>query len=310
MWLRVFACASFAVVFGAIVWMFVSTPRPRGVVNATPAPDVSKPEAKHPPIAAASTPEPLVTPVPTPTPMRPTPLPVIPSTPVPVPVVAATPAPVMSIPTAVIASWQQPEGPEIAADFVRKWAASSPQAAGRWLAAQPDSPARHAAAEALAVDWSAKDLSAATEWAVALPEDGILKSVVMERLADSWAEKDPVRGAGAYARVRDVEIRKLAAGALFDAWGKRDPGGMYSALPKIPVVLADEARMHLAPVLFPRNATAAMNILCEVKDASQRVDAVAQLFDYWRRRNRSAASAWLLQSALSEQERQRISGGQ
>jgi hypothetical protein len=216
----------------------------------------------------------------------------------------------MSIPVAVIAKWQQPEGPELASDFVRKWATSSPQAAGQWLAAQPDSPARHAAAEALAVDWSAKDLSAATTWAVALPEDGIIKSVVLERLADSWAEKDPVRGVEAYARVGDEEIRKLAAGALFDRWGKRDPGGMYAALPKIPAILADEARMSLAPVLFPRNATAAMDVLCDVKDASQRVDAIAQLFDYWRRRNRAAAAAWLSQSALGEQERQRISGGQ
>lgn len=277
-------------------------------MNPTPVPELREPEAERTPVAVEHAPKPVATPIPVPTPMRPTPLPVIPSTPVPVP--PTTPAPTVSIPAAVIATWQQPEGPEIAVNFVRKWAALSPQAAGRWLAAQPDSPARHAAAEALAVDWSARDLSAATAWAVALPEDGILKSVVLERLADSWVEKDPVRGTEAYAGVRDEEIRKLAAGALFDGWAKRDPGGMYSALAKIPAALADEARMHLAPVLFPRNAAAAMNILCEVKDESQRVDAIAQLFDYWRRRNRAAASAWLSQSKLTEQERQRISGGQ
>ncbi len=301
LWLRVFAIASFAVVFGGVVWMFASSRKPRVAASVTPAAaELSAPIFESRAAVLPSLPTPLPqSPKPTATPL---PLAQKPSS-------AAMPA-AFSIPAVVIEKWNDPEGPELAVNFIKQWSAISPQDAAKWLSRQSDSPALHSAAESLVADWSAKDLPAATEWALGLANDGILKSLVLERLADAWSESNPPLGAVNYARISDAETRKVCAGALFDRWAKRDPGGMHAALARIPTVLADEARMSLAPVLFPRNSKMAMDVLCEVKNADERVAAVAQMFDYWRRRNRAAASAWLSGSSLSEQERQRISGGE
>ena len=214
------------------------------------------------------------------------------------------------IPAALIANWQQAEGPELAMVFVSDWAAKDPAAAGRWIAAQPDSPARHAGAEALAGIWAGRDIHAATKWAMTLPDDGIVKAVVLERLAMLWAEKDPVTGAGYYGVLPAGETRKIVVSALFEKWGARDPAGLHAALGRLPASTVDEARMSLAPVLFPRNPSAAMNVLCEVKDREQRIHALSQLYDYWRRRSRASAAAWLSSSPLQEAERSKISGAQ
>ena len=270
--LRVFAVASFIAVAAALGWMILSRPEkpaPRATPEALPSAEIA------------------------PTPPPPTPVP-------------ATQTPPLTIPKEVIANWQLPDGPEITSAFIKKWGSQNPAEAARWLSAQPDSPALHAGAERLAELWARADLHAATQWALTLPDDGIVKSVVIDRLAATWAEKDPLAATGYFARLPAGEHRKLGASALFDLWAKRDAAGMHGALGKIPAALADDARESLAPVLFPRNSTAAMNLLCDVKDRARRIAAISQLFDYWRRRNRGAATAWLAQSALSEEERQQI----
>lgn len=227
------------------------------------------------------------------------------------PAQAASPEtpPPPAIPKEVIVNWQIPDGPELTTAFITKWGANSPAAAGRWLAAQPDSPARHAGAETLAELWARTDLHAATQWALTLPDEGIVKSVVFDRLAALWAEKDPLTATGYFAKLPAGELRTLGAAALFEKWSQRDPAGLHAALGKIPATIADDARTSLAPVLFPRNATAAMDLLCEVKDGPRRIAAISQLFDYWRRRNRGASAAWLAQSPLSAEEREQVSAG-
>jgi hypothetical protein len=52
-----------------------------------------------------------------------------------------------------------------------------------------------------------------------------------------------------------------------------------------------------------------MAVLCGIKSSEQRVHSLAQMFDYWRRRNRAAAVAWLAKAPVAEDERQRISTG-
>ena len=217
--------------------------------------------------------------------------------------------PPTAIPKEVIANWQLPDGLELTSVFIANWGLKEPAAAGRWLAAQPDSPARHAGAETLAELWARSDLPAATQWALALPDDGIVKSVVFDRLAAPWVEKDPITAVSHFAKLPEGEVRKLGASALFEKWSQRDPIGLHAALAKIPAAIADDARASLAPVLFPRNATAAMNLLCDVKDRARCIAAITQLFDYWRRRNRGSAAAWLAQSPLSTEEREKVSGG-
>jgi hypothetical protein len=302
LWLKVFAAAALLAVFGSLGWLFFSTPpRPASETVAAPAPpppaseEIASPPPRPTPIPRSAFPELVATPPGVQKPVNPTPIPVL-------------SPPSMRVPKDVIANWQTPEGPALAEKFFTTWAATDPAAAGKWLTIQPDSPARHAAAEALALAWAARDLPAATGWALSLPEDGIMKSAIFDRLAALWVAKDPLAAAAYYARIADSETRHHAAAALFEAWGQRDPAGLYAALTKIPPVVNDDARMSLAPVLFPRNSSAAMNVLCGVKDREQRIHSLSQLYDYWRRRNRGAALTWVANSPLPDDERQRIAG--
>jgi hypothetical protein len=290
LWLRVFAITAIVAVFGSLGFMFLSGPKKAPA--PTPAPALAMIEAPPAPRSSAPVPAPVA---PVASIVKPAPAPV------------AT-APVAAVPKAVIDNWQTPDGPALATEFFNRWAAQDSAAAGRWLVAQPDSPARHAGAEAVAETWARKDLTAATEWALALPDTGIMKSVVLDRLATTWVEKDPLIGAGHYAKLPAGDLRRLAATALFERWSQRDPSGMHAALAKIPPQISDDARMSLAPVLFPRSSTEAMNVLCDVVDREQRIHSLNQMFDYWRRRNRGASIAWLANSPLSTEDRQRVSG--
>lgn len=292
MWLRAFACGSVVAVAGGMAWIILSPPSKR------PQPAES-PTVENPVIALAGKPS------------APAPKPVVISTAVvvPPPIKAAEPRASM-IPAAVIAKWHEAEGPELAAAFISEWAAKDPAAAAHWLVSQPDSPARSSAAEALAEVWARRDLNAPTKWAIALPEEGIIKSLVLDRLAAAWAEKDPLIGAGYYATLAPGETRKLGASALFERWARRDPAGLHGSLARLPAAVADEARTSLAPVLFPRNSTEAMNVLCGVRNKELRIDSIGQMYDYWRRRSRASASAWLAASPLTSEERDRVSGGQ
>lgn len=291
MWLRAFACGSIIAVVGGMVWIILSPPSRRSQPADQPAGDETVVETVH--TSVPRKPKPDISPA--------------------VNVAPANKPPAIkqpAVPPAVIAKWQEADGPDLAVAFVSEWGAKDPAAAAQWLVSQPDSPARSSAAEALADIWARRDLNASTKWAIALSDEGILKPLILDRLAALWAEKAPLIGAGYYATIAPGETRKLSASALFERWAKRDPAGLYGSLLRVPAAISDEARTSLAPVLFPRNSTEAMNVLCGVKNRELRIDSIGQMYDYWRRRSRASASAWLAASPLTPEERDRVSGGQ
>ncbi len=291
MWLRVFACGSIIAVVGGMVWIILSPPSRRSQPPEQPAGDETVVETAH--TSVPRKPKPDISPASH--------------------VALADKPPVIkqpAIPPAVIAKWQEADGPDLAVAFISEWGAKDPSAAARWLVSQPDSPARSSAAEALTDIWARRDLNASTKWAIALSDEGILKPLILDRLAALWAEKDPLIGAGYYANIAPGETRKLGASALFERWAKRDPTGLYGSLTRVPSAISDEARTSLAPVFFPRNSAEAMNILCGVRNKELRIDSIGQMYDYWRRRSRTSASAWLATSPLTSDERERVSGGQ
>lgn len=292
MWLRAFACGSVAAVVGGMVWIILSPPARKQQQAEQPPGTESVTESANPRTALSKPagPQPKAALIPT--------LNAIPT--------GKPPA----IPAGVTAKWHEADGPDLAVAFISDWGAKDPAAAAQWLVSQPDSPARSSAAEALAELWARRDLNAPTKWAIGLAEEGILKSLVLDRLAAAWAEKDPLIGAGYYATLPRGETRKLGASALFERWAQRDPGGLHGSLSRIPAAITDEARTSLAPLLFPRNSTEAMNVLCGVKNKELRIDSISQMYDYWRRRSRASASAWLAISPLTPEERSRVSGGQ
>lgn len=291
MWLRAFACGSIIAVVGGMIWIILSPPSRKSQTAEHPASDEAVVETAN--TSALRKPKPDISPAANVAPAD-------------KPPVIKQPA----IPPAVIAKWQEADGPDLAVAFISEWGAKDPSAAAQWLVSQPDSPARSSAAEALTDIWARRDLNASTKWAIALSDEGILKPLLLDRLAALWAEKDPLIGAGYYATIAPGEARKLGASALFERWAKRDPAGLYGSLSRVPSAISDEARTSLAPVLFPRNSTEAMNVLCGVKNRELRIDSIGQMYDYWRRRSRASASAWLAASPLTPEERDRVSGGQ
>ena len=286
MWLRAFACGSIIAVVGGMVWIILSPPSRRSQPADQPAGDETVVETAH--SSAPRKPKPDISPAAN--------------------VVPANKQP--AIPPAVIAKWQEADGPDLAIAFISEWGVKDSAAAAQWLVSQPDSPARSSAAEALTDVWGRRDLNASTKWAISLSDEGILKSLILDRLAALWAEKDPLIGAEYYATIPPGETRKLSASALFERWAKRDPAGLHASLARIPAAITDEARTSLAPVLFPRNSTEAMNVLCGVRNKELRIDSIGQMYDYWRRRSRASASAWLAASPLTPEERDRVSLGQ
>ncbi len=92
---------------------------------------------------------------------------------------------------------------EQVAALLREWTRQDYQAAGNWLAAAPESPAKHAAVLAYAGAVAEYEPQVAGQWAMTLPR-GPVREEALKTIYQNWPIDDPV-GAAAFAREHGME---------------------------------------------------------------------------------------------------------
>lgn len=88
-------------------------------------------------------------------------------------------------------------------DLVGDWTQQDYQAAGKWLAAASDSPAKHTAILAYAAAVAEYEPQVAGQWAMTLPP-GPVRDETLKVIYQNWPDSDPV-GAAAFAREHGME---------------------------------------------------------------------------------------------------------
>jgi hypothetical protein len=88
-------------------------------------------------------------------------------------------------------------------DLVGDWAQEDYVAAGRWLSAAPEGPARAAAVESYATAVAEYEPEIATQWALTLPP-GPSRDATLRAIFENWPPNDP-QGAGEFAREHGLE---------------------------------------------------------------------------------------------------------
>lgn len=79
--------------------------------------------------------------------------------------------------------------PENVGNLIGQWAQDDDQAAGKWLSAAPDGPAKTAAVSSYAGTLAEHDPQNAVKWALTLP-DGSQRTETLESIYQNWPEKD------------------------------------------------------------------------------------------------------------------------
>ncbi|MES2921853.1 MAG: hypothetical protein V4819_09910 [Verrucomicrobiota bacterium] len=88
-------------------------------------------------------------------------------------------------------------------DLVGDWTQQDYQASGKWLAATPESPAKHTAVLAYAAAIAEYEPQVAGQWAMTLPP-GPVRDETLKVIYQNWPGSDPV-GAAAFAREHGME---------------------------------------------------------------------------------------------------------
>ena len=88
-------------------------------------------------------------------------------------------------------------------ELVGEWTEQDYQASGKWLAAAPESPAKHTAVLAYAEAVAEYEPQVAGQWAMTLPP-GPVRDETLKVIYQNWPGNDPV-GAAAFAREHGLE---------------------------------------------------------------------------------------------------------
>ncbi len=109
---------------------------------------------------------------------------------------------------------------EISASIVRLW--DDLEATGQWLNAQPDGPAKNAAAQAYALESAKEDPNAAMHWANAI-SDASSRARTQRRVFTAWHDADPAAASAWLPQSGWSNSQIQAAGAIMAAapWPKQ-----------------------------------------------------------------------------------------
>jgi hypothetical protein len=91
-------------------------------------------------------------------------------------------------------------------NIVRNWTQNDYQAAGKWLAATPEGPTKHAAVRSYAETVSRYEPETAAQWAMTLPP-GDSRDETLKRIHDNWPKDDPASKHAAEAFAKEHNIK-------------------------------------------------------------------------------------------------------
>jgi hypothetical protein len=151
---------------------------------------------------------------------------------------------------------------------------------------------------------AAKDPKAAIAYIESLPE-GTAKQLAQTMAAASWAYNDPV-AAAAWVSSLPPDGQGAAAVTLVAQWAPQDPRAAMDWVATLQGPAHDSAISAYSAHLALRDPGAALGWAQSIASDSIRASTVEALVVQWLERDRTRASAWINNSQLSVEEKQRL----
>lgn len=152
--------------------------------------------------------------------------------------------------------------------------------------------------------FAGKDPKAAIAYIESLPE-GTAKQFAQAMAAATWAHNDPA-AAAAWVSSLPPAAQGEAAGLVVAMWAPQDPQASSNWINTLQGAARDSAVSAYSANLAPRDPSTALSWAQSIASDSIRTNTVEQLVVQWLRRDPASASAWINNSQLSGEEKQRL----
>jgi hypothetical protein len=153
--------------------------------------------------------------------------------------------------------------------------------------------------------WATKDLAAAAVWASKLT-DGSARTSAESYVASAWVRQDPAAAAAWASRIPN---NRNVLSTIAHEWATQDPAAAARWLDTMPSGDSRDSAVHnfsnAVADSDPEGAAAWAATISQQQ--SQRVSAIAQILQQWKRTEPKAAAAWLQATpALSGEAKERM----
>jgi hypothetical protein len=220
--------------------------------------------------------------------------------------------------------------------IAENWAASDPEAAVAWAQEQESAPLQGFVTSGVIGTWWEKQPAAAEAYVTAHLE-GPGSQQIATTLASRMLNQDPQHANEWVNQLTNLELRKQCdavfanqmgfkdpqaavewatalpgdvRGAAFDAavqsWTQFDPAAAAKWIGGLPDNQRNEALAAYSGQVAAQDPVTALNAAATISDASIRNTSVEQILGSWLMSNRTAATTWIQNSALSADEKQHL----
>lgn len=184
---------------------------------------------------------------------------------------------------------------------VARWASEDPEAAGKWLADQPQWNNRAEFARAIAREWAAKDPRAAAAFALEEMPAGKPLLCTMETIAGKWAETDPGAALDWTATLKPSALRHAACIQIMKAWAKGEPQAAADYLTAFPQgELKDEMVEPVVQQWAQTEPRKAVALAQQIGATPERQSATLAALHLWGKSDPDAAARYLYEIPAGE----------
>jgi len=187
-----------------------------------------------------------------------------------------------------------PEAAELRQLLVRRWAERDAPAVAAWTSQMPESAARRAALEQVAIAWANTDLAAAAGWVRALPE-GDSKQAATQAVAYEAARTEPAAALELASALPPTRERDDLLVHAVSQWAAADPAAAVAWALGIPELPARERVLAAAAIArAEQDGASAATLAAQALRAGDEQDrTVVAIVQRWAQNSPLAAASWV-----------------
>ncbi|MGH7956186.1 MAG: hypothetical protein ACREH8_04155 [Opitutaceae bacterium] len=186
-----------------------------------------------------------------------------------------------------------------------QWGRQAPAEAAAWAMQVRDGAVRERAIASAVAAWAENDARAAAEFVAKLPPGHLQKEAAVS-VVSAWAQNEPATAAQWVAAFPAGRERDYAVENLIYRWAPFDPASALVWINRLPATERDPAIHAGAGGLIETRPDLATAWAVAIGNDGKRSQQAERAARQWLATDRSAAEAWIRQSLLPGEEKQRL----
>lgn len=165
-------------------------------------------------------------------------------------------------------------------------------------------------ASILASSWAVYDPLRAAQWAASL-SDPYLRNATMNSAIGMWASDNPTAAAAWVMAISDPQLRTREIAQVTQAWARYDPvkAADWLLAQRPPSPTLDPAIQSLAGTVMKSNPQGAVMWAAAISDPKTRNSTIMSISREWMKSDPASASAYIANSPLSPNQKNRLLHG-